>query len=61
MACGKAELGVSGYVSDGSHDQQQRPQTASYCVVEEGAENNPKPTSCNPPVLNWIKGYNKLE
>jgi hypothetical protein len=47
MACGKAELGVSGDVSDGSQDQQHRPQTASHCIVEEGAENNPKQTTSN--------------
>ena len=45
MVCGKAELGVSGDVSDGSQDQQHRPQRASHCVVEEGAENNPNLTT----------------
>jgi len=50
MACGKAELEVGGDVSDGSQDQQRRPQTASHCVVEEGAENYPDPTTSSNPV-----------
>jgi len=45
MACGKAELGVSSDVSDGSQDQEHRPHTATHCVVEEEAENNPNPTT----------------
>jgi hypothetical protein len=62
MACGKAELGVSDDVSDGSQDHQHRPQTASHCVVEEGEENNPNPTtSRNSPAFKLDKSYNKLE
>lgn len=68
MACGKAELGVSGDVSDGSQDQHHKPQTASHCVVEEGAENNLNPTtSSNSPAFKldkrlqqtWIKTLDK--
>jgi hypothetical protein len=56
MACGKAELEVSGDVSDGSQDQQHRPQTASHSVVEEGTENNPNPTtSSNSPAFKLDK------